>query len=61
MIRSWTRVQPGLYRCGGYQVGRLDTGEWFAEGPGADEVLPTKREAQQLCLRVADTRDRGSV
>lgn len=46
----WTRVRPGLYRSGEYTVGRLEpSGEWYCEGPGADGVLPSKRQAQTAC------------
>ena len=30
-------------------VGRTDTGEWFAEGPGVDAVYDSKGDAQQAC------------
>lgn len=51
---AWTRVQPGLYRSGKYLVGQLDTGEWFAEGPGGvDQVFDTKAQAQAACRRAA--------
>lgn len=43
---AWERVTPGLYRCGRYLVGQLDTGEWFAEGPGVDRCFDHKRDAQ---------------
>jgi hypothetical protein len=46
---SWKRVRPGVYRCGGYLVGQLDTGEWFAEGPGVDRCFDHKHDAQAAC------------
>ena len=46
---KWTRVRAGFYTAGEYSVGRLPHGEWFFDGPGADGVLPTKREAQDVC------------
>lgn len=46
---AWKRVKPGLYRCGGYRVGQLDTGEWFAEGPGVDRCFDHKHDAQAAC------------
>jgi len=46
---AWRRVEPGLYRCGGYLVGQLDTGEWFAEGPGVDRCFDRKHAAQAAC------------
>lgn len=46
---AWKRVKPGLYRSGGYQVGQLDTGEWFAEGPGVDRCFDHKHDAQAAC------------
>ena len=50
MSLVWTRVRPGLYRSGEYEVGKLlPSGEWYSDGPGADAVLPTKREAQEAC------------
>lgn len=49
MTLTWNRVSPGLYRSGSYSVGKAPSGEWFCEGPGADGVLPTKREAQAVC------------
>ncbi len=45
----WTRENPGLYRSGKYLVGQLDTGEWFAEGPGVDQVYDFKAAAQEAC------------
>ena len=45
----WHRVKPGEYRCGGYVVGQLGTGEWFAEGPGVDRCFDHKHEAQAAC------------
>ena len=45
----WTRERPGLYRSGEYVVGQLDTGEWFAEGPGVDRCFDHKAEAQAAC------------
>lgn len=38
----WKRVRPGLYGSGAYVVGHLDTGEWFAEGPGLTKPSTTK-------------------
>ena len=49
MRLTWTRVRPGLYRSGMYTVGKALSGEWFCDGPGADGVLPTKRQAQDAC------------
>ena len=46
---DWKRVKPGLYRSGGYLVGQLDTGEWFAEGPGVDRCFDHKHDAQAAC------------
>ena len=46
---SWRRVEPGQYRCGGYLVGLLDTGEWFAEGPRVDRCFDHKHDAQAAC------------
>lgn len=46
---SWKRVKPGVYSSGGYLVGRLDTGEWFAEGPGVDRCFDHKNDAQAAC------------
>jgi hypothetical protein len=46
---SWKRIEPGVYSSGGYLVGRLDTGEWFAEGPGVDRCFDHKNDAQAAC------------
>lgn len=46
---AWKRVKPGLYRSGVYVVGHLDTGEWFAEGPGVDQCFDHKHDAQAAC------------
>ncbi len=46
---AWKRIKPGLYRSGGYLVGQLDTGEWFAEGPGVDRCFDHKQDAQAAC------------
>lgn len=46
---SWKRVKQGLYRSGDYLVGQLDTGEWFAEGPGVDRCFDHKHDAQAAC------------
>ncbi len=46
---AWTRVRQGLYACGKYSVGQLDTGEWFAEGPGVDRCFDHKHDAQAAC------------
>ncbi|MBX7432690.1 hypothetical protein JDV09_11325 [Mycobacterium sp. Y57] len=46
---TWTREKPGLYRSGKYLVGHLDTGEWFGEGPGVDQVYDSKADAQAAC------------
>lgn len=46
---AWKRVRPGLYRSGAYLVGQLDTGEWFAEGPGVDQAFDDKSQAQYAC------------
>ena len=46
---AWKRVKPGVYRSGGYLVGQLDTGEWFAEGPGVDRCFDHKNDAQAAC------------
>lgn len=45
----WHRAKPGLYCSGEYLVGALDTGEWFAEGPGVDRCFDHKQEAQAAC------------
>jgi len=52
-------VRAGLYTAqtatgDEYSVGKLSlSGEWFADGPGADCVMPTKRAAQQVCADAA--------
>jgi hypothetical protein len=46
---TWKRVAPGVYRSGGYLVGLLATGEWFAEGPGMDRCFDHKHDAQAAC------------
>jgi hypothetical protein len=46
---AWERVKRGMYRSGRYLVGQLDTGEWFAEGPGVDRCFDHKHEAQAAC------------
>jgi hypothetical protein len=46
---AWKRVTAGLYRSGEYLVGQLDTGEWFAEGPGVDRCFDHKHDAQAAC------------
>jgi len=46
---AWKRVKPGVYRSGGYLVGQLETGEWFAEGPGVDRCFDHKHDAQAAC------------
>ena len=46
---AWKRVRPGLYGSGAYVVGHLGTGEWFAEGPGVDQVFDDKAQAQRAC------------
>lgn len=46
---TWIREKPGLYRSRDYLVGHLDTGEWFAEGPGVDRCFDHKAEAQAAC------------
>lgn len=46
---AWKRIAQGLYRCGDYLVGQLDTGEWFAEGPGVDRCFDHKQDAQAAC------------
>lgn len=46
---TWKRVRPGLYESGAYVVGHLDTGEWFAEGPGVDQAFDDKAQAQRAC------------
>ncbi len=46
---NWTRIKSGLYRSGGYLVGQLETGEWFAEGPGVDRCFDHKHDAQAAC------------
>lgn len=45
----WKRVGAGLYSSGGYLVGQLGTGEWFAEGPGVDRCFDHKLDAQAAC------------
>lgn len=47
--QTWRRIRPGLYRAGQYIVGQLDTGEWFAEGPGVDQCFDHKTAAQAAC------------
>lgn len=48
--RTWTRVRPGVYRCGPFVVERVATGEWYACGPGGiDRVFDHKAEAQAAC------------
>lgn len=46
---AWKRVSVGLYSSGGYLVGQLGTGEWFAEGPGVDRCFDHKLDAQAAC------------
>ena len=46
---AWKRVRPGVYSSGGYLVGKLETGEWFAEGPGVDRCFDYKQAAQAAC------------
>lgn len=46
---AWKRVKQGLYSSGRYLVGQLDTGEWFAEGPGVDRCFDHKQDAQAAC------------
>lgn len=46
---TWTRIKPGMYRSGRYLVGQLETGEWFAEGPGVDRCFDHKHDAQTAC------------
>ena len=46
---AWKRVRTGLYASGAYVVGHLDTGEWFAEGPGVDQAFDDKAQAQRAC------------
>ena len=53
---KWTRVRAGFYTAGEYSVGRLPHAEWFFEGPGADGVMPLKREAQRECEQAAALR-----
>ncbi|TXH32970.1 MAG: hypothetical protein E6Q98_23425 [Rhodospirillaceae bacterium] len=48
-LMAWKRAKPGLYRAGGYLVGQLDTGGWFAEGPGVDRCFDHKHDAQAAC------------
>ncbi|UZK92607.1 hypothetical protein OIO89_00440 (plasmid) [Mycobacterium ulcerans] len=43
----WTRENPGLYRSGKYLVGQLDTGEWFAEGPGSIRSMTSKQRLKR--------------
>lgn len=45
----WYRLKPGLYGAGRYIVGKVPSGEWFAEGPGIDAVYPSKSAAQEAC------------
>jgi hypothetical protein len=59
---TWRRIKPGMYRSGPYLVGRLDTREWFAEGPGVDRCFDHKAQAQAACdsargVRAADAQD----
>lgn len=51
----WKRVRQGLYRSGRYLVGHLDTGEWFAEGPGVDRCFDHKQDAQDACAAARQT------
>jgi len=46
---TWVREKTGLYSAGQYLVGQLGTGEWFAEGPGVDQVYDHKAQAQAAC------------
>lgn len=46
---TWTRIKPGMYQSGPYLIGRLDTCEWFAEGPGVDQCFDHKAQAQAAC------------
>lgn len=50
MALVWKRVQPGLYASGEYTVGQTSSGEWYAEGPGVDEVYRSKGDAQLACM-----------
>ena len=49
----WHRAEAGLYLAqfgaARFKVGLLGTGEWFAEGPGVDQVYRSKGDAQQAC------------
>jgi len=47
---KWTRIKPGLYRAGDYQVGLMTSGEWFAEGPNVDAAYRSKGDAQMACV-----------
>lgn len=49
--RTWKRDGNGTYTSGAYRVGRTQTGEWWAEGPGVDRVFDTKAEAQAACCQ----------
>ena len=51
---AWTRVKPGVYRSGGYLVGQLGTGEWYAEGPAVDRCFDHKHDAQAACAAARD-------
>jgi len=55
----WYRLRPGLYGAGEYQVGKVPSGEWYAEGPGLDQVYPSKHTAQQACLAAMNAQGRG--
>lgn len=48
---KWRRHATG-YTFLNWAVGRTQTNEWWAEGPGVDAVFPTKRAAQAACERV---------
>ena len=52
---AWKRVKAGVYRSGGYLVGQLGTGEWFAEGPAVDRCFDHKHAAQAACAAARDT------
>lgn len=47
----WRRVRPGVYVSGAYEVGQMECGEWYADGPGVDAAYPSKAHAQAACVQ----------
>lgn len=56
----WHRVTGGAYQAyygaSRYRVGKLLSGEWYAEGPNVDAAYPTKAAAQRACVEAAGVR-----